>query len=166
MSSDKETKNIRASIILEIIGMPPEHLLETLEDIIKNIDSEKGVSVKSKKINEPIPIKEQEKFYTTFAEVEIEVDDILYLAIVMFKYMPAHVEVIEPELIALTNNGWTDIFSELARRLHSYEEVARVLQIRNSQMEKKLKELLPEENKSKEINLQEETEKRKIKKKK
>ena len=164
MSSDKETKGIRAAIILEIIGMPPEHLLETLEDKIKNIDNEKGVSVKSKKINEPIQIKDQEKFYTTFAEVEIEVEDILYLAIVMFKYMPAHVEVIEPELIVLTNNGWTDILSELTRRLHGYEEVARVLQIKNSQMEKKIKELSPEENKNSEISEEKNIVKKKNKK--
>ena len=63
----------------------------------------------------------------------------------MFKYMPAHVEVVEPELIALTNNGWTDILSELTRRLHGYDEVARVIQIQNSQMQKKLEELLPKE---------------------
>jgi len=89
-------------------------------------------------------IKDTKDFYTTFAEVDLEVEDILYLAIIMFKYMPAHVEVVEPELIALTNNGWTDILSELTRRLHGYEEVARVLQFQNSEMQKKLKELLPE----------------------
>lgn len=105
---------------------------------------EKGVKVTNKKINEPVLIKDTKDFYTTFAEVDLEVEDILYLAIIMFKYMPAHVEVVEPELIALTNNGWTDILSELTRRLHGYEEVARVLQFQNSEMQKKLKELLPE----------------------
>ena len=99
-----------------------------------------------KKINEPILMKDNKDFYTTFAEIELEVEDILYLAILMFKYMPAHVEVIEPELIALTNNGWTDILSELTRRLHGYEEVARVIQMQNAQMQKKLKELMPQEN--------------------
>jgi hypothetical protein len=49
MSSDKETKNIRASIILEIIGMPPEYLLETLEDIIKILIAKKGFLLKAKK---------------------------------------------------------------------------------------------------------------------
>jgi hypothetical protein len=167
MSLDKkneETKGIRAVIILEIIGRPPEHLLETLEDLTKSIDKEKGVSVKSKKINEPLLMKDQKDFYTTFAEIEIEVEDILYLAIIMFKYMPSHVEVIEPELIALTNNGWTDILSELTRRLHGYEEVARVLQFKSAQMEKKIKELLPEENKSDELKLEEEKAKKKGKK--
>ncbi|MEK6833650.1 MAG: hypothetical protein AABY32_06410 [Nanoarchaeota archaeon] len=138
-----ETKGIRATIILEIIGKPPEHLVETLEELAKKIDEEKGVSVGGKKINEPVLMKDSKEFYTTFAEIDIEVEDILYLAIVMFKYMPAHVEVVEPELIALTNNGWTDILSELTRRLHGYDEIARVMQIQNSQLQKKLNELLP-----------------------
>jgi hypothetical protein len=37
---ENETKNIRAILILEIIGRPAEHLTETLEKIIEeNIDS-------------------------------------------------------------------------------------------------------------------------------
>ena len=136
-----EKKGIKSTIILEIIGRPPEHLVETLGNIIKQIDEEKGVKVLGKKINEPVFMKNSEKFYTTFAEVEIEVSDILYLAIVMFKYMPAHIEVVEPELIALTNSGWTDILSELARRLHAYDEIAKVIKVQNFNMRKKLEEL-------------------------
>ena len=172
MSSNKreeETKGIRSTLILEIIGKPPEHLIETLESIIKRIDEEKGVKVLSKKINEPIFMKNSKEFYTTFAEIDVEVEEILYLAILMFKYMPAHVEVIEPELIALTNNGWTDILSELTRRLHGYEEVARVIQIQNAQMKKKLGELLPsakEESKKEEVKEEAKEEKKADKKKK
>jgi len=151
MSSDKslETKGIRVSFILEIIGCPPEHLIKTLEEIIKQIDNEKGVKVLSKEIKEPVLLKDSKEFYSTFAEIEIEVENILYIAILMFKYMPAHVEIIEPELIALTNNGWTDIFSEVTRRLHGYEEIARVLQIENKKLNEKLKELMPEEDSKK-----------------
>ena len=167
MNLDKksmETKGIKATLILEIIGKPPEHLVETLEEIAKKIDEEKGVDVIGKKINEPILMKDNKEFYTTFAEIDIEVEEILYLAIVMFKYMPAHVEVVSPELIALTNNGWTDILSELTRRLHGYDEVARVMQIQNSQMQKKLEELLPKE-KSKEKEVKKSANKKKGKKK-
>ena len=42
---EKERKGIRSIIILEVIGKPPEHLIKTLEDIIKKIGEEKGVSV-------------------------------------------------------------------------------------------------------------------------
>jgi len=143
---EQGTKGIRATIILEIIGKPPEHLVKTLEEIIKRIDEEKGVCVIEKKINEPVLMKDNKEFYTTFAEIDLEVEDILYLTIIMFKYMPAHIEVVEPELIALTNSGWTDILSELTRRLHAYDEVSRVIQLQNSKMQKKLKELLADKN--------------------
>jgi len=158
-----ETKGIKSILIFEIIGRPPENLVNTLEDIIKQIDAEKGVEVKSKDIKEPNLMKDQKDLYTTFAEVEVEVEEILYLALLMFKYMPAHIEIFSPELIVLTNNGWGEILSELTRRLHAYDEVARVLRFENNQIREKLdsviksqaslskdveqKELMPEDKK-------------------
>jgi len=143
-NKDNETKGIQAMLIFEIIGRPAENLVKTLENIIKQIDEEKGVEVKSKEIKEPVLMKDQKDFFTTFAEVEVEVEEVLYLALLMFKYMPAHIEVISPELIALTNNGWGEILSELTRRLHGYDEVARVLRFQNAQMQEKLGKLMPE----------------------
>ena len=99
MNSTSEKNNIRATIILEIIGKPAEHLVETLENLIKSIGDEKGVKVKEKKIHEPTQLKEQKEFYTTFAEIELETDNILNIVIIMFKNMPSHIEIIEPELL-------------------------------------------------------------------
>ena len=151
-----ETGNIRASFILEIIGRPAEHLVETLEKLIEQIGKEKGVNVVDKKIQSPIELKDQKDFYTTFAEVEIETEEILNIALLMFKYMPAHIEIIEPELISLSNNKLNEVFNELARRLHGYDEVARILQLQNAQMQRKLKELMPKENSSEKNNKEEE----------
>ena len=147
MSSENkelETKNINAVMIIEVLGKPPEHLTETLNNMIKQIDEEKGVKVKEKKLNEPVLMKEQKEFYTSFAEVEVEVEEIFHLVILMFKYMPAHIEIISPELISLTNNGWNDILNEITRRLHGYDEVARVIQAEKNILEKKLREFMPE----------------------
>ena len=58
-SEIKETKGIRAMMILEIIGKPAEHLVETLEKIIKQIDEEDGVEVIEKKMNEPVLVKDK-----------------------------------------------------------------------------------------------------------
>jgi len=162
MNSIEETEGISAIIILEIIGRPKKHLTETLENLIKEIDNEKRVNVKSKKINEPILIKDQEDFYTSFAEIEVEVEKILDLAILIFKYMPAHVEIIYPEIIALQNNDWNDILNELARRLHGYDEIARVIQTEKGILEKKLREVLENQN----VNVNIKPEKLKTKRKK
>ena len=154
-----ETKNIRVMLIIEVLGRPPKHLTEALEKISGKIDEEKGVTVKEKKINKPVKMKEQKGFYTSFAEIEVEVEEILHLAILMFKYMPAHIEILSPELIALTNNGWNDIFNELTRRLHGYDEVARVIQTEKAILEKKLREVL-DEKKKKEIPKEEKSERK------
>ena len=146
MSSDE---GIRAIMILEIIGRPKEYLVENLEKIIEEMGKEKGVKIMSKSIKEPVEMKKEEGFFTTFSEVEVEVEDMLYLAMLMFKYMPANIEVISPEIIAISNNGWSEILSELTRRLHSYDEVARIVQIQNQELMKKVKELGGEEKPSK-----------------
>ena len=132
---------VSAVMILDVIGKPPEHLVESLEKIIENMGKEQGVILKSKQIKEPTLMKEQKDFYTTFAEVEIEVDEILYLAILMFKYMPAHIEIISPEILALSNNGFNDILNELTRRLHGYDEIARIMQIEKQILLNKIQEL-------------------------
>jgi hypothetical protein len=135
-------KKIISTFIFEIIGKPPEYLLETLEDLIKQMNEEKGVKVVNKKINEPVIMQENKEFYTTFAEVDLEVEEISQLVIIMFKYMPAHIEILEPNEIELSNNGWTDILSELTRRLHGYDEIAKVMQLQNTQLQRQLKEAM------------------------
>lgn len=147
MSSYEDTKGINAVMILEAIGKPAEHIVETLENLIKEMEKEKGVKVLNKDVKEPTLMKDQKDIYTTFAEVEVEVEEILHLAILLFKYMPAHVEIVYPEFIALSNGGWNDIFNELTRRLHGYDEVARVIQIEKSILERKLREVLGEKKK-------------------
>lgn len=138
----KETKGINAVMILEAIGKPPEHLTEALENLVKEMEKENGVRIIEKTINPPVLMKDQKDLYSAFVEIEVEVEEVLHIAILMFKYMPAHIEIISPELIALTNNGWNDLFNELTRRLHGYDEVARVIQIEKNILEKKLREVL------------------------
>lgn len=149
MSSNEETRGIRAVMILEIIGRPPEHLTETLEKLIEQMGKEKGVKIIEKKIKEPNLIKDQKDFYTSFAEIEIEVEEIFNLVSLMFKYMPAHIDILSPEKITLTNNGWNETLNEVARRLHGYDEVARVIQMEKAILEKKLKEIMEEKEKIK-----------------
>ncbi len=139
MSSDK--LKVNAMMILDVIGKPPEHLIKSLERIIEEMEKEKGIVVKSKQIKEPVLMKDQKDFYTTFVEVEVEAEEILYFFALMFKYMPAHIEIISPELIALSNNGFNEILNELTRKLHGYDEIARIIQMEKQILLKKIQEL-------------------------
>jgi len=163
-SNDEKINGIEAILILEIIGRPKEHIVETLKGIIEQIKKEPRVAVKDYDIKEPVTLKEREDLFTTFAEIEVEVEGILDLVILMFKYMPAHIEVVTPEIIALTNNSWGDILSEITRRLHGYEEVVRISQMEKNILENKLRDILDKIGKGK-IN-SENKEKKTIKKSK
>lgn len=142
MSSD-EPKKVNAILILEVLGRPAEFLTETLERLAKEIGAEKGVKLIHNKVNPPAEMKERKGFYSSFGEIEIETDSTMYLAILIFKYMPAHVEILSPQNFNLTNVELNEILNELTRRLHGYEEIARILQNEKFILENKLRELLP-----------------------
>lgn len=133
--------NINAVMIIEILGRPPEHLLETLKKLVEEMGNEKDVEIVSKEIREPVLVKDSKDFYTTFAEIEVKVSEISRLVFLMFKYMPSHLEIISPENVSLKNNSFNEIFNELLRRLHSYDEIARVLQVENQKLAIELREL-------------------------
>jgi len=144
MNSDNY--KINAILVLEVLGKPKEHLVEVLEELAKRIGEEKGVTLVSKNTVEPVELEKNPGMFTCFSEIEIEIKEPLILAILMFKYMPAHIDIVSPEYIPMTNKGYNDILNELVRRLHGYDHVARVLQAEKAMIERQLGEL-----KSKEI---------------
>lgn len=160
MELSEETKNIRATLIIEVVGRPPEHLVETLKEMIANLKNEKGVKIIEDKINESCPLKDKPEFCTNFSEIEIEVETIEILILLMFKYMPSHVEIISPEKINLNNHRWSEVLSDLIRRLHQYDEVARLVQMEKGILEKKLRDVL-EKNKPETENKEEGSEEEK-----
>lgn len=141
MSSDElKPQKITAIMIVEVMGKPKEHLTETLEKISKDIGNEKNVEVTEKKINEPKELEKKKGFFTAYAEIEVEIEDALQLATLMFKYMPAHIEIVEPEKLRMTNVGYADILNELTRRLHQYDNLLRVMQMERNAFAKKAQE--------------------------
>ena len=140
-------KIITVSFILEALGRPKEHLVQALEELISKMDEEKKVSVISKKIHEPVVMKNQPELFTTYAEVEVEVEEIIYLMGLVFKYMPASIEVISPEKLIVENNNLSELLSELARKLHGYDELARMMQADRAVLLKKIEELTPKDSK-------------------
>jgi len=149
MSLD-ETKKIAAVFILEAIGKPAEHVTEVLKNLSDKFAEEKAVKIIETKVNEPQEMKDQEGIYTNFVEMEFEVEKIVDLIFLIFKYMPAHVEITHPEKITIANSDMNMALNELTRRLHGYDEIARIIQVEKNVLEKKLKAILEEKSEKKE----------------
>ena len=75
MSSDNQQK-IVANVIIEVLGKPPEHLVETLNQIADKIDNEKYAKIVDKKINKAKELEKKEGYFTNYMELEIELNDI------------------------------------------------------------------------------------------
>jgi hypothetical protein len=132
---------IRAQIILEVLGKPKEHVKDTLEKISKDFEKEKDISVVSQMFGEPKELEKSNGFFTGFLQIEFEAKNIDHIMMVCFKYMPANIDIITPEEIKVKNNLMNDFFNELLRKLHGYDEVARVLQIERINLIRQIEEI-------------------------
>jgi hypothetical protein len=134
---------IKAMFIFEILGRPPEHIKESLSQLIDKLGEFPGIKIENKKIHEPKPVENEKvkDFFTTFAEIEVSAEEINALINIIFNAMPSHVEIIEPNKIELNNFDLTNLLSSLTVKLHRYDEIAKTITIERNMLIAKLKEL-------------------------
>ncbi len=133
---------IKAMLIFEMLGRPVEHLKATLEGFVGKVAQEKGVEILNKKIREPKKIEEvQQEIYTAFAETEIKFDGIDTLLRIVFVYMPSHIEIISPSEFQVKNFEIGTLMSEIARKLHQYDEIAKRLAVERNILMRQLQEI-------------------------
>lgn len=129
---------IQASFIIEMMGKPPEHIKKTLKEYIDKI-GEENVRVVNKSIAKPKKLEND--LFSTFAEIEVETEDLIEILRIIFTYMPSHVEIIRPESIILKNADFNSMANELLMRLHKYDEIAKTISMEKAILENQLKQL-------------------------
>lgn len=134
---------IIVSFIIEILGKPKEHITEALSMMVEKIGKEDGIKLLKKTLHEPKPVENTETLFTTFAEVEVEVESLSRLFWMVFMYMPSHIEILSPEKITLTNVDMSELFSALSQKLHDYDSVAKKVVFERDELVKKLYEVAP-----------------------
>jgi len=134
---------IKIMFVFEMMGRPPEHIRKTLGEFVKKIGEQKGIKIISKKIHKPKPVEKEgaQNLFTTFAEVEMVLDNLNLVFDVVFNMLPAHAEVIEPKELSLKSFDLSSVLSGLAIRLHRYDEIAKVLVLEKNALVNKLKEM-------------------------
>jgi hypothetical protein len=124
--SDKEVaKRIEkgqflARAILEIVGKPKEHIIDTLIDLISQIaQNEKyGLAKYDIALAEEV---EKSDLFSTFAEVEFTAKDETELIYFATDYMPASIEVIEPAERKVQASYTSHMLTEFVGRLHTID---------------------------------------------
>jgi hypothetical protein len=135
---------LKASLILEILGRPESHVKEGLQTIVMKLGAEKGITILEKTIHETKPLEEAPGMFTTFAEILVELDGLENYFAILFAYMPAHIELIEPENISLPNAGLNELANKLLARLHEYDAVVKKSTTERDILLEKLREVAPQ----------------------
>ncbi len=133
---------IRAILIFEMLGRPVEHLKSTLEEFVGKVSREEGIEILNSNLHEPKRVEDmQQEIYTTFAETEIQFKDINSLLRIIFVYMPSHIEIISPSEFQVKNFEIGTLMSEITRKLHQYDEIAKRLAIERNILMKQLQDI-------------------------
>jgi hypothetical protein len=136
------SEKLKAVFVFELLGRPPEHLKKTLDEFVNKLLELDGIELVEKRIYEPKPLKDgKEDIYTTFAEVELLLDNLNLLFAIVLNKLPSNIEVIEPTSIKINNFDLSSVLSELATKLHRYDEVTKVLALERNNLMKQIKEL-------------------------
>jgi len=132
---------VSARMILEILGKPKDHVSESLKILVDKIDSDKGVSIINKKLHEPRLVEDSKEMFTTFAELEIEFEELEDYFRTMFMYMPSNVEITEPEKLKIDAFLLNEISNMIVGKLHNYDAIAKRLVNERTILVNKLKEV-------------------------
>jgi len=129
-----ENKKITLRVIIEIMGSPKDHVEKTMQLVLEKFKKE--YKVNKEELNEATQLKQ---FWSTFVEIEAEIDNLDQLTSVCFDYLPSSIEVIEPTNLEIKNQVISDLMNDLLAKLHRYDMVMKNLNAENVLLKKQAK---------------------------
>ena len=116
---------LTAKFIIEILGRPAEHLKAALTELVDKLGTENGVAVLNKEIHEPKKVEKADNLWTTFADVEMKFETLPVFFNAIMTYLPAHIEVYEPESFKLNTFEVNEFANFVVSKLHNYDALAK-----------------------------------------
>ncbi|MFH1802617.1 MAG: hypothetical protein ABH864_04145 [archaeon] len=135
-------EKIHASLILEILGRPKENIINALGSILEKMSNEKGIKILEKNVHDPEPVEKSDLF-TSFVELDVELDSVMNYLTLIFTYMPANIEITHPEKIMFNNITLNEMGNALVQRLHHYDAVTKNTVAERDMLARKLHEVAP-----------------------
>ncbi len=149
------TERIKLLLIYEILGRPPEHIKEALEKLIEQIGKNPGIKILEKKVHEPHAVEKDngeneeakvlpekvENLFSTFAEVEIEVNSLDLVFQLALNTLPSSIQILEPSELRLKNFDLNGVLGGLTAKLHQYDEIAKAMMLERNNLINIIKEI-------------------------
>jgi len=126
---------IIARLIIEIAGYPKDHIESVMKGLMEKVKKEYDVD--SYDIFEAKKVKNVDKIFSTFTEMEIKFKGIRDLVAFCYDKMPSSVEIIEPiDHLDVKVDSLQDMFNDLMSKLHEYDSELKELKARNILLER------------------------------
>ena len=119
-------QKIVARIIVEVIGSPKDFVEETLKEVIGRLKDEKGIQLHNSKIYETEQL--ENRFWSTFAEIEFEAEDLKRLVGLCMDFLPSSVEILEPAGMDVDLSEIAYTINDILGKLHEYSKIIKNLQ--------------------------------------
>ena len=114
-------ERIVARVIIQMLGAPKEHIEKTLKEYIDKIkDEHKDIKILNK-YQSKAKKEKNDKLFKVFSELEIEVKGVDSLVWFCFDYMPASVEIVEPDKLVYDSHEFTNFLNDLQAKLHKLD---------------------------------------------
>ena len=121
-----EDKQIKARVIIEVVGMPKEHVKETLNNLIEKIKEDKELAIEKQEVFEPAELPDL-KLFSAFVEADIKFSNIEKLIGFSFDFTPTSIEVLEPMSFIFDARFLNCILNDVVTKLHKYTMLIRNL---------------------------------------
>jgi len=132
---EQNKEYLRCRVILEVMGKPKQHVEDTIKKYVKEIREIPDIMVVKE---EYMPIKELDKLFSSFVEIEMAVKSIITLVGFCFDYMPSSIEIVKPEKVVMPGNELSGFLNDLLARLHSTDMMLKTIKARNLVLKKNL----------------------------
>src|SRR3989338_11361956 len=141
-----EEKEIRARLIIEVVGLPKEHVSETLNKLIEKIRDDNVLILEKQEIFEPVELKDM-KLFSSFVEADIRFIGIDKLVGFCFDFTPSSVEILEPLSFIFDAKFMNCILNDFVTKLHRYTMLIRNLDAEYALLKREVgKEKEPDKN--------------------
>lgn len=139
MTEENNNQKLLAKVIIEMLGAPKEHIEKTLKDYVEKLKDDKNLEIVKEEF---IPAEEQNKLFSTFAELSIKFSGAQKLLDFCFDSMPSSVEIIEPDTLQLDSVRFSDTINDMQAKLHNNDMIVKTLRAKNTILDKNAKKIL------------------------
>ncbi|MBI3034570.1 hypothetical protein HYY72_05415 [Candidatus Woesearchaeota archaeon] len=128
-----KSQQFMARAIIEIAGKPKKYIEDAMKLVLERLKKEDGIKLLKTKTHEP---QQHGDIFSTFAEVELRLEDFDSITFFCFEYLPSSIEFLEPESFKMDSVMMNSVLNDILGRLHQVDLRLKDITAANMMLEK------------------------------